>query len=103
MDIAKENRKKYIKPPTFLQVEEFRKMLGVRGATMEHFYDLGRGTYYKYKIGEKNLPARLWHIFYEKILPQTVADKPGGSKKRAKTTHTKIGQAKKKEGIQCHY
>lgn len=95
MTISQENKAKYLIPPTFEQIEEFRKKLGVRGATIEHYYALGRGTYYKYKIGEKNLPVRLWHIFYEQIVPQAGTPKTHPDKRGAKTTYKKSHTSKR--------
>lgn len=96
MSIASDNRAKYLKPPTFQEIEIFREKLGVRPATFEKFFALGRGSYHKYKMGEENLPARLWSVVYEKTMPQYVTGIIPSGKKKAKLTGKKSGKRTKK-------
>lgn len=69
MSIAQDNRAKYLKPPTFEEIDDFRKLLGVRVATFERFFGITVGTINKIKKGERDLPANKWHIIYEKVKP----------------------------------
>lgn len=70
MSLAKENRAKYLKPPTYQEIEEFRALLGVNIATFERFYDITQGTIKKIRKGKENLPAKVWHFVYKKIVPK---------------------------------
>lgn len=63
-----ENERKYLKSPTFQQVDEFVKELGVTYASFERYFGIAEGTIRKMK-DPRPLPARHWHIIYEKIVP----------------------------------
>lgn len=69
MSNAKENRAKYLEPPTFDQIDAFRKLLNVRVATFERFFGISKGSLRKIKKGERKLATDKWHIVYEKIIP----------------------------------
>lgn len=94
MNISNENRAKYLYAPTFEQIEEFRKMLKLSRPVFERFYGIPLETIKQVKKGKMNLPAKYWHIIYEKISPQvySIHFKPKsqlpskGIKKRVDTT-----------------
>lgn len=70
MNISNENRAKYLYAPTFEQIEEFRKLLKLSRPVFERFYGIPLGTIKDVKKGKIKLPAKYWHIIYEKIKPQ---------------------------------
>jgi hypothetical protein len=67
--LEKENRRKYLKSPTFEQIEEFINELDVSYAQFERFFGMKTKTINRVKIGERGLPAKYWHIIYERIKP----------------------------------
>lgn len=66
-----ENEKKYLKPPTLMQIEQFLKELDITTASFERFYGIPLGTIRKIRHGDNGryLPVKFWHIIYEKIVP----------------------------------
>lgn len=70
-EIKKENSRKYLKPPTLLQIESFISELGISASAFERFYGVPYGTIRKIRNGYqgRELPMRFWHIIYEKIVP----------------------------------
>jgi hypothetical protein len=69
MTISKINRVEYLVAPSFEEIEEYRKLMGVNVYTFERYFGIARASYGKYKQGTEKLPARLWGIVYKKILP----------------------------------
>lgn len=67
--VAMNNRAKYMKAPTWEQINHFILELGVTVAQFERFYDIPAKTLFNVKTGERALPARFWHIVYERIKP----------------------------------
>lgn len=69
--IKEENLKKYLKPPSSIQIDEFLKELDVTTAGFERFYGIAHGTIRKIRHGDNGriLPCKFWHIIYEKIKP----------------------------------
>lgn len=70
MSIAQDNRTKYLKPPTYEEIETFRKELGVRIATFEKYFGLSVGCIKRIRKGREKLPAKAWNFIYEHIVPQ---------------------------------
>lgn len=70
MNISNENRAKYLYAPTFEQIEEFRKLLKLSRPVFERFYGIPLETIKQIKSEKRNLPAKFWHIIYEKIEPK---------------------------------
>lgn len=69
LDKANLNRRIYLKAPTYEQVTEFINELGISGAQFERFYGVAAGTLRQVAVGNTTLPAKHWHIIYEKIKP----------------------------------
>lgn len=69
MTLAQENRRKYLKPPTWEQIEAFRVKLEVSMAQFERFYGIPKETLKNVKMGKRNLPAEKWAIVYEEQVP----------------------------------
>lgn len=68
--IAFENKSKYLKAPTFAQIREFMDELGISTLTrFERFYGIPHSTLRMISYGGRELPAKFWHIIYEKIKP----------------------------------
>lgn len=67
--LAKQNRLKYLKAPPLEQILEFVKELEVTEAQFERFYGIPAKTISQIKVGNTPLPAKFWHIVYEKIKP----------------------------------
>lgn len=69
--IKEENSRKYLKPPSSVQIDEFLHELGVTTAAFERFYGIPIGTIRKIRHGDNGriLPMKYWHIIYEKIKP----------------------------------
>lgn len=59
------NQLKYLKPPSWEQIEIVLKAHGVSGQQFERFYGMYPNQLAKIKCGDKNLPAKHWHIIYE--------------------------------------
>ena len=97
MSIAQDNRAKYLKPPTYQEIEIFRKELGVRIATFERFYGIALGTIKKIRKGKENLPAKLWHIIFEKLYPEQNRAAIPKKGQHSATGGTKRGKIKKKK------
>jgi hypothetical protein len=51
-------------------IMDFLKELNVTASAFEKFYGIPQGTIKVIKHGDRNLPARYWHIIYEKIHPK---------------------------------
>lgn len=64
---TEQNKKKYLASPTHKQVIEFVKEFGVSCAQFERFWGWPEGVIKK--IPFKGLPAKYWHVIYEKIKP----------------------------------
>lgn len=58
-----------MKAPTYDQVKAFISELGITAAQFERFYGIAKGTMKQVKFGNTTLPAKHWHIIYEKIKP----------------------------------
>lgn len=69
MSKATLNRKTYLKAPEVQQTLDFISELGVTMAQFERFYGIAVGTLRQVKCGNAELPAKHWHIVYEKIKP----------------------------------
>lgn len=71
MTITYDNKRKYLHPPTSEQIISFIDELGVTMAAFERFYGIRKDTIRKIKHGDQGrvLPAKHWHIIYEKIKP----------------------------------
>lgn len=67
--LADANKAKYLKAPTFAAIESFIKELDVSDAQFERFFGIPSNTLTQVKRGDKRLPARFWHIIYEKTVP----------------------------------
>lgn len=66
---ANQNRRIYMKAPAYEQIMEFIKELDISGSQFERFYGIAKGTIRQVAFGNTTLPAKHWHIIYEKIKP----------------------------------
>lgn len=66
---AAKNRTIYLKAPPYDQVIEFIAELGVSQSQFERFFGIAKGTIKQIQVGNCQLPAKHWHIVYEKIKP----------------------------------
>lgn len=82
-ELADANRRKYLKAPTISEIENFIKELKINAAQFERFFGIPDNTIPQIKNGYKRLPARFWHIIYEKIIPAYSTE----GKKQIKTGH----------------
>ena len=64
---SEQNKKKYLSSPTHKQVLEFVNELNVSCAQFERFWGWPSGVIKK--MPWKGLPAKYWHVIYEKIKP----------------------------------
>lgn len=78
MSQASDNKAKYLKPPSLQQIEAFVADLGVTCTQFEKFFGIATGTIKQIRLYEntepkpqyeRKLPAKFWHIIYEKIVP----------------------------------
>ena len=67
---AEDNLKKYLKPPTWEQIDSLVKEVGVTIYRFESYYGLPFNHLAKVKCGLKQLGRAYWHIFYERIKPE---------------------------------
>lgn len=67
--IAEINKKKYLIPPSWEQIESFINELGVKMYHFEKFYHIAFNTLTQVKAGSRQLAAEHWHIIYERIKP----------------------------------
>jgi hypothetical protein len=87
------NMETYLKPPTAAQVIEFVDELEVTMTQFERFFGMPYGTIRQAKGDFQPLPAKFWHIVYEKIKPAYGVgyfnpDQTPGKKKKAKVATT---------------
>lgn len=68
-ELARENRKKYLKAPTWEQIESFINELETSVNQFEGFYDIPTNTLNQVKSGARKLPSAYWGIIYAKIKP----------------------------------
>lgn len=59
----------YLKHPSPEEILAFVKELGVSCYQFERFFGIPNGTLKHVALGTHNLPARYWHIIYEKQIP----------------------------------
>jgi uncharacterized protein (DUF2249 family) len=59
------NQLKYLKAPSWEQIEKVVQAHGVVGQQFERFYGLSPNQLAKCKRGDKQLPTKHWHIIYE--------------------------------------
>lgn len=59
------NKLKWLNPPTIEQIEAVYKKLNVSGADFERFYGMPKGMIAKVRRGDKPMPAKYWHLFFE--------------------------------------
>lgn len=88
-EISDKNRAKYLKAPSILEIDTFIKELQVSDAQFERFFGMPFNTMGVVRNGQRKLPAKYWHIVYEKIVPaysklheETIAKKPSGTKNK---------------------
>lgn len=66
---AQINKRKYLKAPSVIEITEFITELGISDLQFERYYELPFRTIGKIKNYQQNLPAKFWHLIYEKIVP----------------------------------
>lgn len=100
------NLKKYLKPPSIIEISEFIRELGISDLQFERYYELPFRTIGKIKNAQQNLPAKFWHLIYEKIVPvyglseSTLVLSPVQSKKnKTLKKATKTAESTKKVAI----
>lgn len=59
------NRRKWLHPPTWGQINRVIRKLKTRPAAFERFYGLPPTTLSHVKIGKRPLPIEYWHIIFE--------------------------------------
>lgn len=68
--LKKINTAKYSCAPTWKQIESFMKEMGMRMYRFERFFGIPFNCLTKVKKGDQALPAKFWHIIYEKRKPK---------------------------------
>ncbi len=63
------NLKKFAKPPTAEQIDNFLKEIDIKQYRYERIVGMRRGTFHDAKIGYRSLPIKYWHLVYNKIIP----------------------------------
>jgi hypothetical protein len=59
------NSSKYLKAPSIEQIKKVIDAHGVVTPQFERFYDMPEKTLQKTLRGERSVPVKYWHIFYE--------------------------------------
>lgn len=67
--VAHINREKYLKAPTWEEIDSFLKSKKIKMSSFEKFYGLPESTLRHVKTGTRELPAKFWHIIYNQIVP----------------------------------
>lgn len=70
MEQAKLNKKKWLLPPDIDMITDFLSHLGVSAPSFESFYGIPKGTIRGIRHGNRSLPAKYWHIIYDKVEPK---------------------------------
>lgn len=70
MDISKVNKRKWLHPPDAEMIDAFIKSLKVSAPRFEAFYGIPKGTLRLVRCGARDLPAKFWHIIYERVEPK---------------------------------
>lgn len=60
-----ENNKKYTGPPTIEIIESVVTKFNVSEAQFERFFGLSYGTIKKVRFGERDMPSKYWHFFFD--------------------------------------
>lgn len=66
IDIATQNKRKYLKAPSWVKINSFIKKCGVSESHFELFFGMPKGTIKVYRFGNRKLPSQYWHIFFDK-------------------------------------
>ncbi len=93
---ADENRRRYLKEPTYEQVKNYiQNEQKTSLAQFERFWGMAAGTIKK--MPNQGLPAKWWHVFYEKITPAYGVGY--ASKQSSKKQYSKLPIKPKKEAV----
>lgn len=63
------NKRTYLKAPEKEMIQKHIDELGVSVSQYERFFGIPIGTVPQILLGLRELPAKFWHIVYEKIKP----------------------------------
>lgn len=69
MTKAQENSTKWLYPPTLDQVNTLVEQVGVSLYKFEAFFGLPKGTIKQVRTGERQIPVKYWHVFFEPVKP----------------------------------
>lgn len=73
-ELAHANRAKYLKAPSLKEIDSFIKELNVSDNQFERFFGMAYNTIGPIRANRGKLPAKFWHIVYEKIIPSYSTD-----------------------------
>lgn len=68
-ELAEQNRMRYLKQPTMEEIDSFIKFCRVSELQFERFFRIAAETIKNVRNGDRPLPAKYWHIFYERKIP----------------------------------
>lgn len=70
MNQSLEVKTKYLKEPTWEQIESFVKEVGVSYPHFEAYYGIPFTTLKNVKAGKRSLPCKFWEIILNRIVPE---------------------------------